>query len=119
METRRAKGKRGDWFARVEGDDEDLPCVHKFWVRPRKEDAQQRMRYRDPYTVPGNPTWDRFIEGIRATGRVILTDDRPILPDGSSRFERLGYIAVFEADEVEVDGRTLWFTFGRRLMELR
>ncbi|WP_342234599.1 hypothetical protein [Inquilinus sp. OTU3971] len=119
MDLRRAKGKRGDWFARVDGDQEDLPCVHKFWVRPTKEDAQQRMRYRDPHAMPGNPTWDRFIEGIRTKGRVILADDPPIVPDGSGGFVRGRYIAVFEASEVEIDGTTLWFTFGDRLMDLR
>ena len=29
METKKAKGSRGSWFAVVDG--ETLPCVHEYW----------------------------------------------------------------------------------------
>lgn len=106
----KAIGRRGDWFARVQGDDDDLPCVHQFWIKG--------LRYDDPHVVRGDPVWERLIDAIQTKRRVILTNDWPLTPDGRG-FARTGYIAVFEVEEVEVDGTHLRFALKRRIKDLQ
>ena len=107
MGTSKAIGRRGDWFATVDG--ETLPCVHQFWMHG--------THYDDPHANPGEPIWDRLIEGIRTTRKVILTNDKAKTFAGLG-FERTGYIAVFEVDDIEVEGTHLRFLITRRLKDL-
>ena len=107
MSKTKAVGRRGSWFAEVNG--ESLPCVHEYWVR-------QGCYYHDPNAVPGERKWDELIAAIQTKKRVILTKDK--VYDGGNRFERSGYVAVFEVDDLEIDGRNLRFRLTRRLVEL-
>jgi hypothetical protein len=103
----KAEGQRGSWFANVNG--ETLPCVHKHWL---KKDL-----YHDPNAYRQNSKkWDDLIAAIRDKKRVILTDDN--VKDELQSFERTGYIAVFEIDDVSLDGFDLRFRFTKRTANL-
>lgn len=99
-------------FAKATG--ERLPCVHKHWVT--------QMRHSDPGYVAGEPKWTELVEAIERERRVILTKDRPVAaPDKKSGFvfEREGYIAIFEVDNVVADESGLHFNLTKRLKDLR
>ena len=116
-------GFRGSWFAEVDLRDEDegrqyLPCVHKHWLKG--------VSYDDPWVQPGVAPWPTFLFEIKSGGRVILTDDDLLTPDGGKKggpvFNRRGYIAGYAVDDVRVEpdaeGRHhLRFRLVRRLMD--
>jgi len=105
--TYKAEGQRGSWFAVVNG--ESLPCVHEHWYR--------KGSYHDPNAYRENPAkWDGLISALRSTKRAILTKDNVV--DELKSFERIGYIAVFEIDEISLDGFDLRFRFVKRLANL-
>jgi hypothetical protein len=101
----KAVGQRGSWFAVVNGD--RLPCVHKHWWRSG--------RYHDPNAIPGQPRWDEFITALQTNKRAILTDDEPW---SGGPFIRKGYIAVWDIDDVKIEGSDLTFRFFRRVTDL-
>ncbi len=108
MESRKAVGQRGSWFAEVDG--ELLPCSHKHWFQPSGE-------YNDPGVEEGTKIWDDFIGALKATSKTILTTDN-VSPD-ERQFERTGYIAVFAIDDVRVEDGCLRFRFVDRLCHLK
>lgn len=108
MAKTKAKGRRGSWFADVEG--ESLPCVHKFWWKAD--------RYNDPNVKPGSAKDEELVAAIKAAGRVVLTNDTPYEADGKTGFTRTGYIAVYSVDDVIFDHDGLRFRFVARLQEL-
>jgi hypothetical protein len=106
--TFKPKGKRGSWFAEVNG--ELLPCVHHYWVTATKAG----MTYDDPhYVASSNVQWDQLVAALREKGVAILTKDRT--SDGGLSFERDGYIGLFEIDSVQTMNGHLTFKFVRRL----
>ena len=112
METKKAKGSRGSWFAVVDG--ETLPCVHEYWwVR-----GDKTRRYNDVGLRP-SPHTDAFVDEIRNKGRVILTNDQPTSPDSPAPFTRTGYIAVWTVEDVQFDEAGLRFRFVDKLCLLR
>jgi hypothetical protein len=102
---KKAVGIRGSWFADVDG--ERLPCVHKHWWR--------NGVYHDPNAVPGEKKWDDFILAIQQRKRVILTDDEPWT---GGAFVRKGYIAIWDVDNVRIEGSDLTFKFTNRVIDL-
>lgn len=120
MASLRAKGHRGDWFARLEGaghelDGEVLPCVHKHWLE------RGGKTYVDPWVDDDNH-WPEFIEAIRSGGKVILTKDF-VTDNGANkapsfRREPNGYIAVWSVTDVTVSGNVLRFRLVDRLANL-
>ena len=100
-----ARGKRGSWFAEVDG--ETLPCVHKHWLQGRQ--------YHDPQAAPGQPPWDDFIAAIKSGRKVVLTRDTYL---GGIRFERTGYVAVFTVDDVAASDGALTFKLTDRVVDL-
>lgn len=116
METKKAVGRQGWWFAEVDG--EALPCIHKHWLKG--------TTYHDPFERHEGKNKDHRIveavDAIKAKRRVILTDDyADINQDGKVRgFERKNYIAIFEVDDIQYtlqDG--LRFRLTRRLCNLQ
>jgi hypothetical protein len=110
--TKRAIGERGSWFANVDG--ERLPCVHKHWVRGRV--------HVDPNFDPSDPKFIELVDAIEREKRVVLTNDNAIVsPEKKSGigFERTGYIAVFEVDDVTTGPEGLRFELRNRICELR
>ncbi|TPI49936.1 hypothetical protein FJW05_02395 [Mesorhizobium sp. B2-9-1] len=95
MQTAKAKGHRGSWFATVDG--EDLPCVHKYWVKGLlHHDRFQRHGYANSLQIL------ELVQAVRNGQRVILTDDKPLFDAAGNLigFERKGYIAVYAVDDV-------------------
>lgn len=112
MADDKAVGQQGSWFATV--GDEILPCVRDHWW------IKRTSRYHDPYGRPdGGGQWDEFAAALRRGGRAILTNDRVIAPDPDIKFERLGYIAIFEVANVALDENGLRFDFVRRARNFR
>jgi|HubBroStandDraft_4_1064222.scaffolds.fasta_scaffold438945_1 hypothetical protein len=108
VETKKAIGAIGDWFAKVDG--ERLPCVHKFWW--------ESGSYND-IKLRSSAKADELFEAIKELKRVILTDDIPIFEKSELvGFKRAGYIAIFAVDDVEFDANGLRFKFKTRLVNL-
>lgn len=105
----KVKGKRGSWFAGVDG--ETLPCVHEEWY----EWNAGKPYYLDKGVKLGDRQWDEFINGIKNSKRVILTKDK-WTENGS--FERLGYIAVWDIDNITVENNELRFDFAKRIKDV-
>jgi hypothetical protein len=103
-----AAGKRGSWFAIVNG--ESLPCVHSRWT--------QRGEYHDPNAKPGTPKWDEHFAAIKDGGRVILTRSIIATEALGFGFERAEYVAVFGVDNAEISDNGLRFRLRDRLMDL-
>lgn len=80
--------------------------MHVHWAKGRP------TRYVDP-GVSDDPHWPPFIQAIRSTKVVILTQDKVV--DGS--FTRTGYVGLFAVDDVEVDANELRFTFVDRITD--
>lgn len=108
MPKYRATGRRGSWFADVNG--ESLPCVHSRWC--------QRGIYHDPNATPGIPKWDEHYAAIRDGKRVILTKSTIDDTERGFGFARSEYVAIFEVYDVEVKGNDLRFKLGKRCAEL-
>ncbi len=96
METKKATGRQGWWFAVVDG--AALPCVHKHWLTG--------LSYHDPFKRHEHKNIGakigEYVDAVAAGRRVILTDDDATLDsDGEViAFARSRYIAVFEVDDV-------------------
>ena len=110
MTKSKATGKRGSWFADVDG--QSLPCVHKHWWKGG--------RYDDPQIMPGSPKDEELVAAIQQHGRVVLTNDSPYdAGEGKTGFTRTGYIAVYSVDDITFDQKGLRFRFVSRLKELK
>ena len=90
MDTKKATGARGSWFAHVDGD--RFPRVHKHWWNGRD-------LYQDPNACSGEPKWDEFIDALVTSCRAILTDDESW---AGGAFKRKAYIGLFEIEDVSV-----------------
>ena len=106
MAKSKAHGQRGSWFAKAEG--ETLPCVHAHWWKGQ--------RYHDIHARPGDSRFAELLQGIKATGRVVLTTDAA--SDDARHFKRTGYIAVYAVEDVSLDDEGLRFRFTHRLIDL-
>jgi hypothetical protein len=99
------RGSVGTWFA--EWNSEQLPCVHKHWLKA--------YHYCDP-GVSSDAKWPPFIDAIRDGKRVIVTDDYRS-EDGKPTGRRERYIAVYRIDNVEVRDNALHFDLVDKLEE--
>lgn len=104
-----AVGERGSWFAEVNG--ERVPCVHEHWVTRNKNG----MYYDDPGYSETGPKWPEFIRELKTLNRAVLTKDT-FVPGGA--FERQGYIALFDINNVRIENDHLRFNFVARIAEL-
>jgi hypothetical protein len=106
MQTLKARGHRGNWFARI-GDD-DIPCAWLQW--------RTGNHYLNPY---GTDALDgkrvKYIEALRRDQKVALTGKR----ENDGKWLRDGYIGLFEIANVAVTDRGLEFDFVRRIAHLR
>jgi hypothetical protein len=78
MQTLKARGQRGSWFARV-GDD-DIPCAWLQW--------RTGNHYLDPLAKTEGGKWPKYIEALRRDLKVVLTDKRE---DDDGNWHRDGY----------------------------
>lgn len=97
----KARGSKGSWFAVWEG--ENLPCVHEHW--------KDGDNYTDIEVGPRG-RWPRFIAGLRAKGRVLVTRDRIV---GGFPRGRLGYLSVWDIEGVSSNPDALRFRFVRQI----
>ena len=112
METKvKITGKRGSWFAYAGKEFGDLPCVHKEWFKR----GAPHFYYSDKGYKSGNRQWDELVEGIREKKRVILTKDR--WNENKTAFERTGYVAIYDIDNIALTDSELRFDFIKRLAE--
>jgi hypothetical protein len=112
-------GQRGSWHAEVQydnGESETLPCVHAhFW-----KNGGGGAYYMDPHQTPtckGNEFLKHW-DNLRKTRRVILTKDNAIPghAPGAGRFERTGYIGVYDIADAEcTEENGLFFRFIGRV----
>jgi hypothetical protein len=96
----RGVGRRGDWFATVNG--EEAPCAWNW--------SLTGMHYCDPGAEPGTGKWVKYIEAIQHGGKVALTDKK----EGAGKWERDGYIGLFEVANIKTTEHTLEFDLTRR-----
>ncbi|MDX2074625.1 MAG: hypothetical protein SFX19_09735 [Alphaproteobacteria bacterium] len=106
----KAKGKRGSWFAVVGG--EYLPCVHEEWYHWNNG----KPYYLDEGIKLGIRQWDELVDALKNKKRAILTKDRW---SENRNFERIGYIAVWEIDNILAVNNELRFDFIRRISDLK
>ena len=95
LEPAKAKGHRGSWFATVEG--ENLPCVHKYWVKGLlHHDRFQRHGYANSSQIL------ELVDAVQNVKRVILTEDKPNFDAAGNLigFDRKGYVAIYAVDDV-------------------
>ena len=116
METKKAIGRQGWWFAEVDGI--AIPCIHKHWLN--------RLSYHDPFKRHRGKGLKRKIDeavnAMKNARQVVLTDDHVEFDvEGDvAGFTRKKYIAVFEIDDITytpADG--LRFRLVERLCNLR
>jgi hypothetical protein len=108
----KAVGERGSWFAKVDGD--RLPCVHKHWVTG--------TTHVDPNYDGSDPKFIELVEAIRRGKRVILTNDIAITnaeKKSGIGFERTGYIAIFDVDDLSTGPEGLRFELRKRVCDLK
>ena len=91
---KKPRGERGSWFA--EWDEELFPCVHQYWWTGPN-------RYNDPFARPTDKKFQELVAAIKQGHRVILTTDTT--EDGGHRFDRTGYVAIYDVVNVELDRR--------------
>jgi hypothetical protein len=106
MSTLNAMGRRGSWFAKIEG--KQIPCVHAHW----KTDHN----YNDPGYRQTGAKWPDFIGALETLKLAALTSD--IRPHGNT-FRRTGYIALYKIDNVRIEGENLRFEFIEKIALLR
>jgi hypothetical protein len=104
MQTLKARGHRGDWFARI--GDEDIPCVWLEWLTG--------THYRDPGANPNEGKWPKYIEAVHIGRKVALTGKRK-----GKEWIREGYIALFSVRNVVVSDAGLEFDLADRLANLK
>jgi hypothetical protein len=110
------KGQQGQWYATVrweDGETQVLPCVHRYYFKK----GAQGPYYHD--TLEGVSMEDarllKHLEQIRSSRRVIVTDDEvDETKFGDGRFRRTGYVAVFDIDDLEIEGHGYRFRFVER-----
>jgi hypothetical protein len=108
LETFKAVGKRGSWFAKVNG--ESFPCVHAHWWKSGKE-------YFDPHLRPDTEKGKELIEGIQKSGKVIITKDD--FQPNEVDCKRTGYVAGFSVSNIEFNEDGLRFRFDTKLFNLK
>ena len=86
-------GRRGSWFATYRG--RSFPCVHAHWRRGDQ--------YHDPHEITDHREWAVFVRAIRTGRKVIETVDA--VPDDVvfGTWERKGYVALWEVDDIRVE----------------
>jgi hypothetical protein len=106
VQTFKARGQRGSWFARI--GDEDIPCAWLQW--------RTGNHYCDPVVEPNKGKWPKYIEAIKIGSKVALADKRE---DENGDWHRDGYIGLFEIANVTVSDRGLEFDFVARIANLK
>jgi hypothetical protein len=118
MQIVKIRGSQGSWEAQVsypDGRKEVLACVHQhFW-----KSGPSGPCYDDPWTPELRETakFAKHVDLIRTKGRVILTTDNinESKNRGEGFFERTGYVAVYNIDDLVVDDEGLRFRFADRI----
>jgi len=106
MPTFKARGHRGNWFARI-GDD-DVPCVWLQW--------RNGNHYLDPHGKGATDgKWVKYIEALRRDRKVALTGKH----EKDGKWLRDGYIGLFEIANVAITDQGLEFDFVRRIANLK
>jgi hypothetical protein len=95
MQTLKAQGSRGDWFAMIDG--ERIPCAWGWWLTGN--------HYLDPVVEPDKGKWPKYIAAIIEGKKVALTGKK----ETDGKWQRDGYIALFAVANVTVTGNTLEF----------
>jgi len=104
--TFKATGRRGDWFADVDG--ENVPCAWNWWLKGKDH-------YFDPEAKPGTGKWVKYIDVLKRLKKVALTGKK----EKNGKWERDGYIALFEVANIVTTDGTIEFDLVRRLANLK
>jgi hypothetical protein len=106
MQTFKAVGHRGDWFATI--DDEQVPCAWNWWLTG--------MHYCDRGAKPGRGKWMKYINAISSSRKVALTGKKETK---NGKWERDGYIGLFAIANLTTTERGLEFDLTQRLANLK
>lgn len=115
MDTKKATGQTGSWFAKVDGI--PLPCVHKHWLNG--------LNYHDPFhrhDGANDNKINELVSAIQNSSRVILTNDEPTIDHSGEviGFKRTSYIAVFSVADVQYsETGGLRFRLAERICNLK
>jgi hypothetical protein len=105
METLKATGRRGDWFATIDG--KDVPCAWNWWLT--------KTHYFDPHARPDTGKWVKYIAAIRRDRKVALTGKK----EKDGKWERDGYIGLYKIGKIITTDTTLEFDLIERLANLK
>jgi hypothetical protein len=102
-------GKRGSWLAEAPlfAGTETLPCIQSNFYTVKTQLWEQPVTER---FLADRHRFDELVNKLIETGKIILTID-------SVDFERLGYIAVFDAELVKYDDTGLTIKLIKRIAE--
>ena len=101
-------GRPGRYFVEVDG--ETYACLPGRWFR--------KGAFRDPHFRPDEVAFQKAVDAVKASGKVVLTNDE--WDEGTHRArKRLGYIGLFSVADVEVHGTDLSFSVTDRLEDLK
>lgn len=101
MQALRARGHRGNWFARI-GDD-DIPCIWREWLAG--------THYLDPHGKADEGKWAKYVEALRRDQKAVLTAKQ----EKDGKWSRAGYIGVFKIANVAITAQGLEFDLIERL----
>jgi hypothetical protein len=104
---------RGKWTVPVQYDDgsmHELPCIHRRFTRG--------LNYNDPELTEywHLAKWAPYWELLRTTKRAVLTISKvdPDVPRAQGQSQRIGYVDVFDIEDVEADEQGLRFRLVNR-----
>lgn len=106
METLKATGRRGDWFATING--EEVPCAWSWWLNG--------MHYFDPGARLGSGKWVKYVAVIERSKKVALAGKKETK---NGKWERDGYIGLFNVANVRTSATTLEFDLVQRIADLK
>jgi hypothetical protein len=109
MRTLKARGSKGRWFAAIEGEDEEVPCVWDHWLTD--------THYADPGAEPSATKWQKYFAAIIRLKRVALTEGGP--GEEGQPWKRGPYKALYRVENVSLSDRGLEFDLVDRIALLK
>ena len=103
MQTLKARGHRGSWFARI--GDEDIPCIWRDWLTSG--------HYRDPGAKADDGKWVKYIEALEHGQKAVLTTKQEKTKSG--KWLRSSYLSVWKIANVALTERGLKFDLVEKL----
>jgi hypothetical protein len=118
MQTFKAIGRRGDWFATING--EEIPCAWSWWQRGNPAGG---FLYCDPEARPGTGKWIKYVEAIQRSGKVTLTGKKKVAltgkkEDSDGKWQRKGYIGLYAVTNLKTSENSLEFDMPEKIADL-